>query len=112
MSLGRTFPGYEPPLAAGVWQPKFTGHDDAEEELAGLWSQLGGSEQCNLCMRALRVRPGLQWRPGGESYLFGDFTIQQRAGLIQRVGADRMMAASRQPPPLPGQRPGAARFPG
>jgi hypothetical protein len=82
MSLGRAFPHYEPALIAGVWQPRLAGHCDAEDDLDRLWGQLGCGQQWDLCMRALRDRPSLQWRPGGESYLFGAFTILPRAGLM------------------------------
>lgn len=81
MSIGAEFPGYQVALDTGTWQPAVTKTARGDDELEGLWDQLGEDRQWDLCTQAIRGRPSLRWQPDA-NYLFGDFTIQDPAGLV------------------------------
>jgi len=82
LSAGNTFPDHELALHAGTWQPSVSNTGEPWDELEALWDRLPADDQWERCTRALGTRPFLQWRPGGGDYVFGDFTIQQPAGLV------------------------------
>ncbi len=80
LSIGTTYPDSQLALDSGAWQPAVTDPAGSEDELEGLWDQLSGDEQWDLCAQALQACPSRQWRLGGERYLFGDTTIRPPAG--------------------------------
>ena len=84
ISVGNGFPDSRLALRAGTWSPGHRNPGDPDE-LDALWDELGHAEQWELCMRALRIQPSRQWRPGG-GYIFGDFTLKPETGLVRTAG--------------------------
>lgn len=84
------FPSQEIAEKSPSWQPlgeadDYDGDDDDDyraEASAATWDALDGEQQWDACLPVIQSAPGLQWRPGGSSYLFGPLTLDRAAGLL------------------------------